>query len=110
MLTFADFAGEKEADIEDMFDPAFYLQLVNGEFKKGLVSALTEADLTVKAPRILVKLEKYLEQHPLKGGESFNHFRPARYFTANISTLEASLSSTTLDRFEAAFKAVNALL
>ncbi len=32
VLTFADFAEADEADIEDLFDPDFYLGLVNAEF------------------------------------------------------------------------------
>src|SRR5206468_10674075 len=32
VLTFAEFTGTAEADIEDMFDVAFYLKLVNGEY------------------------------------------------------------------------------
>lgn len=45
LLTFADFTGSKEADIEDMFDPDFYLELVNGEYKKGVAKPLAVADL-----------------------------------------------------------------
>ena len=32
VMTFVDFTGTGEADIEDMFDPDFYLKLVNCEF------------------------------------------------------------------------------
>ena len=109
VLTFADFTGSQEADIEDMFEADFYLQLVNAEYQKGLAAPVTVADLAVQHPRVLVRLEKYFEQHPLNG-ESFNHFRPARYFSSQIDNLKPKLSTTTLDRFEAAFKTLNALL
>ena len=36
VMTFADFTGGSEADIEDMFAPEFYLKLVNGEFGAAL--------------------------------------------------------------------------
>jgi len=107
VLTFADFTGAAEADIEDMFDPGFYLDLMNKEYGQAPASAVTTADLTSKAPRILVRLEEALKSKPLKGG-AFSHYRPARYFAENVSTL--SVPSATLDRFEAAFKAVNGLL
>jgi hypothetical protein len=41
VLTFADFTGNKEADIEGMFDIEFYLKLVNAEYKAGLQKPLT---------------------------------------------------------------------
>ena len=107
VLTFADFTGKTEADIEDMFDEDFYLQLVNREFAAALPASLTRALLTSHAPRILVRLEEYFAANPLKSGVHFNHYRPAR-FLAEQPTL--SLTSDTLDRFEEAFKAANALL
>jgi hypothetical protein len=53
-------------------------------------------------------LEEYFSTKPLVGGAKFNHYRPARFFAEKVSTL--AISDATLDRFEAAFKAVNALL
>jgi hypothetical protein len=41
---------------------------------------------------------------------AFNHYRPARYFVENQSKLKCGLSAGAIDRFEAAFKALNALL
>jgi predicted ATP-dependent endonuclease of OLD family len=106
--TFADFTGTKEADLEDMFDRQFYLDLVNAEYAAELQKPITLADLG-KHPRILVNIEEHLKAHPLKAG-GFNHYRPARYFVENIATLGPKLGAVTLDRFEAAFKALNALL
>ena len=50
-----------------------------------------------------------MKANPLKSG-GFNHYRPARYFAENVGTLGAKLDTATLDRFEAAFKALNGLL
>lgn len=108
VLTFVDFTGKTESDIEDMFDEDFYLQLVNGEFAAALVANLTPSDLSSRAPRILVRLEEYFAANRLNGGVQFNHYRPARFLAERVSTL--SISNNTLDRFEAAFKAANALL
>lgn len=38
VCTYADFIGASEADVEDMFDRSFYLELVNGEYGKQLAS------------------------------------------------------------------------
>jgi len=109
VLTFADFTGKVEADIEDMFEPDFYLRLVNEEYKNQLASPIAQTALNQNYPRILVSIEEYVSTNPLKNG-SLNHYRPARYFTENIAALAPDLSSATLDRFEAAFKALNNLL
>ncbi len=108
LFTFANFTGTAEADIEDMFDEEAYLNLVNGEFAGSLSAPLKSSDLTSKAPRILVRIEDFFDKHPPTGGVKFNHYRPARFFAENISTI--AIPDATLDRFEAAFKAVNALL
>ncbi len=108
VLTFADFTKTVEADVEDMFDVARYLELVNSEYKDQLASPITDAALPQHA-RVLVRLEKYFETIPLKSG-SFNHYRPARYFVEHIGELAPKLSAATLDRFEAAYKTLNALL
>jgi hypothetical protein len=41
---------------------------------------------------------------------TFNHYRPARYLAENFARLSKDISAATLDRFEAAMKALNALL
>jgi AAA ATPase domain len=108
LLTFADFTGKPEADIEDMFDDSFYLQLVNEEFAGSLSAKLTVGNLKSRAPRILARLEEHFSTNPLVGGTKFNHYRPARYLAEKVSTL--SIPDAVLNRFETAFKAANALL
>lgn len=109
VLTFAAFVGAPEADIEDMFERDFYLDLVNAEFKPQLTQSIALTGVNAHHPRFLVSIEEYFRQHPLKHGH-FNHYRPARYFTEDSASLAKRLSSATLDRFEAAFHAVNSLL
>ena len=106
VFTYADYVQGSEADVEDMFDPKFYLDLVKGAFG----SSVALADLPENHPRILRRLEEYLERNPLPNNEIFNHYRPARYLSENIGCLENELSGQELDRFEQAFKALNALL
>ena len=106
VLTYADYVGSKEADVEDMFDPDFYLKLVNGAFG----SSVDLSDLASRHPRILRRLKEYLESNVLPNGASFNHYRSARYFSANIGDLSGELTDEVLDRFEQAFKALNELL
>jgi hypothetical protein len=44
-LTYADFTKTKEADIEDMFEPQFYVDLVQRAYKDNLQGALVLANL-----------------------------------------------------------------
>ena len=106
ILTFADFVQGEEADIEDMFSPQFYLKLVNEEFG----SSISEDALHSRHPRILVRIESYLESCPLPNGQKFNHYRPARYFTENIDKFESDLTVCELNHFREAFAALNGLL
>src|SRR6185369_10781986 len=106
--TFAKLTKTPERDLKDMFDGQFYLDLVNAEYADALTKPIALVDLG-KHPRILVNIEEHVKTHPLKAG-TFNHYRPARYLAENIATLGPKLDKGTLDRFEAAFKQLNALL
>ena len=110
VLTFGDFSGTSEADIEDMFEKDFYLKLVNNEYGSDVQPKLSAAKLTSKAPRIVVQLEDYFRRVPLKGSAQFSHYRPARYLVENMHKLEKHVSPQTLERFEKAFTALNSLL
>lgn len=110
VLTFADFTGTTEADIEDMFDEDFYLKIFNEEFKLSLQKDIKTSFLKSKSPRITVRLETYFRENPMKNNMPYNHYRPARFLTENISTLGKDIPDSTLDRFEETFKRLNALL
>ncbi|MEW4398469.1 AAA family ATPase [Agrobacterium tumefaciens] len=107
--TYADFTGTAEADVEDMFDRSFYLELVNGEYGKQLASKITIAKLNQHVPRTLRAIEAWLADNPMKSG-SYGHYRPARYFTEQLTILWPKVSDETKNRFEAAFKHLNGLL
>tara|TARA_R110002051_G_scaffold243798_1_gene303776 strand:- start:1199 stop:3163 length:1965 start_codon:yes stop_codon:yes gene_type:complete len=107
--TYGDFTGAAEADVEDMFERDFYLSLVNAEFAKQLSKKITTANINAKDPRVLRSIEEWLAANPMRSGK-FGHYRPARYFTENITTLWPNVSDATKDRFEAVFKHLNGLL
>lgn len=106
VLTYADYVGKGEADIEDMFEPDFYLELVNGAFG----SSFAVADLPKNPPRILRRIENHVKGNPLPRNAKFNHYAPARYFASNIGSFVDRLSEEELNRFEQAFNALNGLL
>ena len=106
VVTYADFVPGDEADVEDMFEYEFYLKLVNGEY----ASSISVGDVSGGHPRILRRLEVYLESNPLPNNAHFNHYRPARYFAEHISSLDNELSQSEVERFQQAFDKLNALL
>jgi predicted ATP-dependent endonuclease of OLD family len=110
VLTFGDFSGKAESDIEDMFEDDFYLDMVNEEYKNQLTKKIKLTDLNNNIPRIIVRIEQYLEANPLKGGIKFNHFRPARFFNENLSKLSSNVTDETKKKFENAFLKLNNLL
>ena len=106
VITYADFADGEEADIEDMFNPKFYLKLVNHVFNINL----TVNDLPKGPSRIVKRIESHFTDNLPPNGARFSHHRPARYFSENIRTLRNGLTETELDRFRKAFDSLNALL
>lgn len=105
VLTYANYVDGKEADVEDMFEPEFYLKLVEGVYRTSIgPSKLSQQ------PRIVRRIEKYLNDNPLPNGDKFNHYRPALYLSNNINSLSNDLSDGTIDRFQNAFDDLNELL
>jgi len=92
-----------------MFNPDFYIDLVNEEFKKQLSTPIVLTQLASKHPRILVRIEEYLKLHPLKSGQ-FSHYRPARYFSENVKAISGNIPTETKKRFSEAFAALNKLI
>jgi predicted ATP-dependent endonuclease of OLD family len=110
LLTFADFIGTTEADIEDMFEGDFYLTLINDTYAKNLPTPLRASDITSRHPRILMRLKEYFALKPMTGNVVFNHFFPARHFSLNVDAYAARISFLTFDRFDEAFVRLNTLL
>ncbi len=93
-----NFTGGKEADLEDMFEPDFYLTLLRGS---GIID-VQERDLP-PGERILGRVEQYL-------GKKFDHTKPATHLLQEQSYLLTGVDEATLDRFEQLFKKVNATM
>ena len=108
VMTFGDFLEREEADIEDLFDRQFYLEIVNREFERQLERPVL-VDGLGREPRTVKALEIYFEKEPLISG-AFSHYRPARYFMENVAELWKDVSEDTKNRFENIFKVLNGLI
>ena len=99
LLVVDQFTGIQPSDIEDLFEPKDYLALYTKSFKTKLaLSALNGKD------RIVARISR------ATGSDFSAHGIPADYLLRNRDTVLPMLSSSTLDRFEALFAAVNATL
>lgn len=95
-----DFLQQKKADVEDLFEPSEYLDLFNAAFHEH--KNLTQADLSPKKERMVERVADAL------GLKRYNHYRPALRL-AKLGVESASLSDSTLERFERVFEAINRL-
>jgi hypothetical protein len=109
LVEISEFTSAKDADIEDLFEPDFYLDLVNQAYAAELPALLTLADLNPHDPRIVRQIEAYFAGNGIAGGK-FNHYRPAAHLLRQQATLIPKLSPATLDRAEALFKRLNELI
>ena len=110
IILVTEIAGQDEADIEDLFDRRFYVDLLNATYDlKGRhrlgVRKLGQADETTD--RAVKKAEAYFRLLPNTYPE-FSHFDPAMHLLRNPGMLEADTEAVanTLDRFEVAFERV----
>ena len=97
-----------EADVEDLFDPNYYMALVSDAYKRELGGASAKvSDLLQAGPRVVPRVEHYFEAQAI--GTGFGHAFVAEHFARNLTTLPAPPTST-LDRFEELFKRLNGML
>jgi len=83
------FIAVSGADIEDLFEPAEYLALYNATFSRSLkLKDLKGSD------RIVKRIAR-------KEGKDFDHGRVAAHFLMNQENVLPTLSTSTIDRFEA---------
>lgn len=108
VLEIRQFTGSANADIEDLFEPDFYLELVNRAYAKDLTAPITTSDLTSRDPRIVRRVETYFKVKGIAGGH-LNHYKPAAVLLREQADL-GPISSTTLARAENLFVRLNGLL
>ena len=101
VLTYADFTGNKESDVEDMLTIDFYLELVNGTYS---IPSIKKGDLP-KRSRVISRLESYFKTNPIPNGVRFSHLKPAEYLMKNIESIK--VPEEVLNRFQKVFDKLN---
>lgn len=112
-FTAADFVGQEEADVEDIFSPELFVEILNGAYSPPANYVVTTDSLATASSsmRIIKKAEDLFKLMPPEVNE-FDHFAPARWLLENASILDddSPAVTQTLDRAEEIFKTFNALL
>ncbi|MEM9947528.1 MAG: AAA family ATPase [Cyanobacteria bacterium P01_D01_bin.36] len=106
-----DIAEKDEADIEDFFEPALFVKLLNQAYNlegehELTVNKLNQAD--EKTDRLVKKAEAFFRVLPPSVPE-FNHYAPSYYLQQHPEILSGKSAGVrkTLDRFEKVFEKIN---
>jgi predicted ATP-dependent endonuclease of OLD family len=99
----------RDADIEDLMDPGFYLKLVNESYGSELPQPLTLRSITDSNPRIVRRVQAYFESAGIAGG-NFDAYRPAAHLLQNHGELSRQLNDSTIANVASMFERINALL
>ncbi len=113
LWTVAEFLKRKEADIEDIFEPAVFVEILsqcygltgsNAITVERLMSADTQTDRLLKRAEALFKVMPDIEM--------LSHFKPASWLVRNPQVLQADTQAvtTTLERAKEIFAVYNKLL
>ena len=111
--TAADFAGQPEADVEDLFDPALYVDILNAAYKPPAAKLVTFENLRAAdgaTPRIVKQAEALFRLMPPEVPE-LGHYRPAEWLMKNPAALDGDAPAVlaTLDKAEKMFAVFNVL-
>jgi hypothetical protein len=110
LVQISEFTGTADADVEDLFDRDFYLDLVNRAYASDLASSsITAADLNAKDPRIVRQIETVFKKRKIAGGR-FNHYKPAAVLLREQASLAGQIDSDTIARADKLFTRLNSLL
>lgn len=112
-FTFADFTDKSEADVEDIFEPDVYADIVNRGFELQAPHCITKEKLNKNrsTTRLVKKVEALFRMMPSSIPE-FDHYTPAAWLIRNpeILVAESQRTDQTLSVAENIFKALNKIL
>jgi hypothetical protein len=109
LVEIGEFIGRKDADVEDLYEPNFYIALVNHAYAEQLPGSISIADLPTDDPRIVRRVQAFFKENGIAGGE-FNQFHPAASLLREYSTFLSGIDAVTLTRAERLFTRLNNLL
>ncbi len=96
--------ADREADVEDLLDPATYDRLVAESYEAELRDI--KINLNTQLPRICVRYDKAMTHASIP----FHKSRPAKLFMMRLAEKRLTLSIAEEDRFRRLFQAINKAL
>ncbi len=110
LIQLSDFAPGKEADLEDLLDPATYCAILSRAYAGALPRGeIKPADLKSRLPRITAKAEVFFRDNDIARGR-FDRYKVAACFLREQAELLPKLSTSTLDRTAKMFERVKSCL
>ena len=99
----------RDADIEDLFEPSFYLKLVNLTYVQQLEDPLTMKLISESNPRIVERIKMYFKSHDISNRE-FDRYKVATYLLENFDALKHEISEDTVKKIASLIQRINDLL
>jgi len=109
VLTAEQYAGQPEADIEDIIGREAYVGLVNACYKLEGKTALPAAKPAGAPARVVNEVEEHFRTVATAGSD-FDHYRPAEFLTQQGVGYTLPGLDKALERFDKLFTDLNALL
>lgn len=109
IIGIGEIIGRNDADIEDIFNPEFFINLVNKTYDDKLSAELKLEDLSSENPRIARRLEEYFKTNDINEGR-FHHNAPANLLLREHADLILLLDDGTIKRANELFDRINARL
>jgi hypothetical protein len=107
LILMSEITGTSDADIEDLFEPTFYLELVNRAYDVELNGQpIAIGDLPTTSTRITKRVDAVLARRKIANGK-LDHYRPARVLLRQQGELTSMIDDATRARFEALAKRIN---
>ncbi|MFF7893884.1 ATP-dependent endonuclease [Streptomyces sp. NPDC007907] len=108
LVEISEFTSAADADVEDLFDRDFYLELVNRAYTAELTTPITAADLNAKDPRVVRQIEAEFKKRNITA--RFNHYKPAAVLLREQATLTPLINPATIARADQLFTRLNSLI
>jgi AAA domain, putative AbiEii toxin, Type IV TA system/AAA ATPase domain len=106
LVTIGDVTGADEADVEDLFEPGFYLALVNDAYAGAMSGVKLKVSDLPEDSRLVRRVERAFLAKGINNGR-LNHFSPASALLRGQGKAGGKLDAGTLDRAEKLFRRIN---
>ncbi|MBH0053617.1 AAA family ATPase [Salinibacterium sp. SWN139] len=109
VVSIGEIVGAAVADVEDLFEPSLYVDLVSDAYAGALGNKRLKVGDLSSGERLVGRVEEYFRTNSVNSGR-LNHFAPASALLRGQPKYVGKLNEATLDRAEKLFKKINTFL